>query len=55
MRDPIGGAVDSITLKGQYCQGAPKPWWLRSYLLVPEPWLVLEARRKPTIESLVLG
>jgi len=29
----------------------PKAWWLGAYLVVPKPWLALEARREPRISS----
>jgi hypothetical protein len=50
MRDPVRGVVHSAAPAGQR-QGAPKPWWLGAYSLVPRPWLVPEARRRPRIRS----
>jgi len=50
MHDPVRGAVDRTTPKGQHL-GAPEPWWLGVYHLVPGPWLVPEAGREPRIGS----
>jgi hypothetical protein len=50
VRDPVREVVDSAAL-AVLRQGAPEPWWLGAYLMVPEPWLVPEAGREPRIGS----
>jgi hypothetical protein len=50
VRDLVREVVDSTALTGLR-QGAPEPWWLGVYLLVPGPWLVSEAGREPRIGS----